>query len=237
MEEKTFNGYELSRKWFDFCFENPERIKPNHTAMYFFAIEHCNRLGWKRKFGFPSTMVMEAIGIKSYNTYIKTLNDLIDFGFIIILEKSKNQYSANIIALSKNTKALTKALTKAIVKHTSKQSESIDSIDKPLTIKPKNSISFYEKERDLNNSSQFIKEYNQIISYISGKNDLERPLNEILSFPDQLTYKQFEKLFTKAKSKTFSFKETLMTITNKKDYWHKKTSLYLTINGWINRAS
>lgn len=118
------NSYELSRSWFDFCFENPEKIKPSHTAVYFFAIEHCNRLGWKDKFGFPTSMVMEAVGIKSYNTYTKTLNDLVSFGFIKMVEKSKNQYSANIIALSKFDKAQYKALDKALVKHSTKQSES-----------------------------------------------------------------------------------------------------------------
>lgn len=131
------NGYDLSRVWFDWCFENPERIKPNHSALYFFCIEHCNRLGWKKKFGLPTNMAKEAIGIKSYGTYISTLNDLVDFGFIEMIEKSKNQYSSNIIALSKFDKALSKALDKATVKHTSKQvqstHQSIDSIDKPLT--------------------------------------------------------------------------------------------------------
>lgn len=128
------NGYELSRSWFDFCFENPEKIKPNHTAVLFFAVEHCNRLGWKKKFGLPSSMVMEAIGIKSYNTYKKTLDELVNWGFIEMIEISKNQYSSNIVALSKNNKALDKALDKALIKHTSKQSEStsesIDSINK-----------------------------------------------------------------------------------------------------------
>jgi len=132
------NGYDLSRTWFDFCFENPEKIKPNHSALYFFAIEHCNRLGWKDKFGFPSAMVMEVIGIKSYNTYINTLNDLVNWGFIKMIEKSKNQYSSNIIALSNFDKALAKALDKALIKHGSKQRESTDqsisSIDKQRTI-------------------------------------------------------------------------------------------------------
>ena len=68
---KDINGYSLSRSWFNFCFENPEKIRPNHTALYFFIIEHCNRLGWKAKFGLPTTMTMEAIGIRSYNTYKK----------------------------------------------------------------------------------------------------------------------------------------------------------------------
>lgn len=131
------NGYDLSRNWFNWSFENPELISPNHTALYFFCIEHCNRLGWKQKFGLPTTMAKEAIGIKSYNTYIKTLNDLVEWGFIKLIEKSTNQYSANIIAISKFNKANDKALDKALIKHGTKQREStqqsIDSIDKQET--------------------------------------------------------------------------------------------------------
>ena len=129
------NGYDLSRSWFDWSFENPERINPNHTALYFFIIEHCNRLGWKEKFGLPTTMAKEAIGIRSYNTYINTLNDLVEFGFIKLIEKSKNQYSSNIVALSNFDKAPDKALDKALIKHTTKQYESIDSINKQETNK------------------------------------------------------------------------------------------------------
>ncbi len=131
------NSYELSRNFFNWCFENPDKISPNHAALYFFCIEHCNRLGWKDKFGLPTTMAKEAIGIRSYNTYITTLNELVEFGFIKLIEKSKNQYSSNIIALSKFNKAQAKALDKALIKHGSKQSEStgesIDSIDKQET--------------------------------------------------------------------------------------------------------
>jgi len=121
--------FTLSRNWFNFSFENPELISPNHTALYFFCIEHCNRLGWKEKFGLPTTMAKDAIGIRSYNTYINTLNDLVEWGFIKMIEKSKNQYSSNIVALSKFDKALDKALDKAIIKHVTKQRESISSID------------------------------------------------------------------------------------------------------------
>ncbi|WP_051289072.1 hypothetical protein [Chryseobacterium daeguense] len=134
------NIYDLSRKFWDFAFENPDKIKPNHGAMYFFAVEHCNRLGWKEKFGFPTVMAMEAIGIKSYNTFINTLKDLVEYGFIEMIEKSKNQYSANIIALSNFDEAHNKALDKALMKHGTKQSESteqstdesIDSINKQI---------------------------------------------------------------------------------------------------------
>lgn len=131
------NSYDLSRNFWNWAFDNPEKISPNHAAVYFFAIEHCNRLGWKEKFGLPTTMAKEAIGIKSYNTYINTLHDLVEWKFIKMIETSKNQYSANIVALSNFNKALNNALDKALIKHASKQSEStsesIGSIDKQVT--------------------------------------------------------------------------------------------------------
>ena len=151
------NSYELSRKWFDWCFENPEKISPNHSAMYFFIIEHCNRLGWKSKFGLPMEMTKDAIGMKNYRTYTKTFNDLVEWGFIDVVQKSKNQYSSCIIAIVKNTKATTKALDKALQTHNQKQGKSIVCIDKPInneTIKQDNSFSFdsfwniYDKKVD-----------------------------------------------------------------------------------------
>ena len=132
------NSYQLSRTFFDWCFENPEKISPTHIAMYFFIIEHCNRLGWKEKFGLPTVMVKDAIGIRNFRTYANTLNDLVEWGFIIMIEKSKNQYSSNIIAIvadaKAHTKAHTKALDKAMQKQIQKQSNSIVSIDKQETI-------------------------------------------------------------------------------------------------------
>lgn len=143
------NSFELSRNWFNFCFDNPELIKPIHSAVFFFAIEHCNRLGWKEKFGFPSQMTMEAIGVKKHQTYSKALNDLIEWGFIELIERSRNQWSANIIRISavpKNGIARGKALDKATTKHGAKQrhstgqstGQSTDSIVKPINHKPLN---------------------------------------------------------------------------------------------------
>jgi len=136
------NGYQLSRVWFDFRFENPEKISPNHTAIYFFAIEHCNRLGWKEKFGFPTQMTMDALGIKKHQTYIKYFNELVEWGFLKLIQKSRNQYSANIISLLLAKPKNGKALDKAFIKHAAKQTQtngqstgqSKDSIDKQETI-------------------------------------------------------------------------------------------------------
>jgi hypothetical protein len=147
------NSYELSRNFVDWAFENPDKIKPIHYAIYFFSIEHCNRLGWKDKFGLPSQMVMEAIGVKNWRTYSSGLNELVDFGFIKMIETSRNQYSSNIVAIVKNTKASTKASTKAldkalqqhVQKQGAKQSQSTVSIDKQLNNLTNNNLTNKQK--------------------------------------------------------------------------------------------
>lgn len=117
------NGYELSSNFFEWCYENPEKVNPSHVAIYFFAIEHCNKLGWKEKFGFPTSYAMEAVGIKKHSTFIHYFNDLIEWGFFTLIQKSTNQFTANIIsiAMPKNGKAQGKAMVKAIVRHGEKQ--------------------------------------------------------------------------------------------------------------------
>lgn len=142
----TTSGYDLSRQWFDFAFENPELISPNHAAIYFFAIEHCNRLGWREKFGFPTQMAMDAVGIKKHSTYMRYFNDLVNWGFFKLVQKSSNQYSANIICLSNALPKTGKALGKAIKNHAAKQMKSMGqstgqskrSINKPINNKPIN---------------------------------------------------------------------------------------------------
>lgn len=138
-EEVTY--YELSRAFFNWSFENADKINPNHVALYFFCLEHNNRLAQKNNFKLPMEMAMEAIGIKNYKTWSKTFQDLIDFGFIELIQKSTNQYSANRIALVKNTKASYKARGKALdiatLKHSQKQGEKqvhgIVGVNKPIT--------------------------------------------------------------------------------------------------------
>ena len=139
------NGYEFSRLWFDFSFVNAGKVKPVHTAVCFFAIERCNRLGWKEEFGFPTDLAMEALGIRNYKTYIRALQDLVDWGFIKWIRKSQNQYTANVIALVKNTEAPPKALDKAMSQHPPKQVQSTASIDKQLNNKQINHKTYFKR--------------------------------------------------------------------------------------------
>jgi hypothetical protein len=173
------SSYDLSRAFFDWSFENPEKVKTIHIAIYFFAIEHNNRLGWKEKFGFPSGMAMEAIGVKNYSTYISALKELVEFGFIEMVEKSKNQYSANIImlnsAIPKNSKANSKALDKAFIKHGIKQSKSTGESNSESTVQSTmQSNDTIDKQINNITIEQTNKETNELISTeISDSENLE----------------------------------------------------------------
>ena len=165
MKDKL-NSYELSRAFINFAFDNPEKINPNHYAIYFFAIEHCNRLGWKDKFGFPTMMACDAVGIKKAQTFIKYFNDLEEWGFIKVVERSRNQYSANIISLINAEPKKGEALDKAMVNHAAKQSLSNSPVDKQVNKEQYN--------KDLDRYQLFIKKWNEIkgTPYRGSKNDI-----------------------------------------------------------------
>jgi len=223
-------GYELSRQWFDWSYENPDKINPNHTALYFFIIEHFNRMGQPSKFGLPMEMAKCAIGIKNYRTYSKTFEDLIEWGFISLIQRSKNQWSANVIALVKNTKAHTKALSKATQKHSQKQVHGTVGIIKPITLEPNN----LEQERETKvstHSPDFIKKYENF------NNWLEKNASQVLKLQKPITIDEYKSICKKIEDKEFTHAVAMDVLTamgNKKDLLKKYVSGYHTLLSWIS---
>jgi hypothetical protein len=136
------NGYDLSRRWFDFAFENAE-AKCQHTALFMWIIELNNRLGWKEQFGLPTHATMEGLHIGNKSTYINALRDLAKWNFIQIVSESKNQYASTVVSLcrSKKVTAHVTALDTALIH----QSNGIDMGSVPIdkqrnqeTKKPRN---------------------------------------------------------------------------------------------------
>lgn len=202
------NIFNIYRSFWNYAFENPEKIKPTHIAIFSFAVEHCNRLGWKKKFGLPTSMVMEAIWIKSYASYKKAFDELIDFWLIEIIEFSKNQYSSNIIALKEFDKAPTKALDKALQKHHTKHSQSTASINKQDNKEQINKEQI-NKEQEVIDYQEEIK---KIIDYwnllLKNKYTItDNLLNEYKRIRDKYSKEDIKKslwnYFDKAKEETY----------------------------------
>ena len=236
MSNEKINGYDLTRNWFNFCFENPEKINPSHTAIYCFAIEHCNRLGWKDKFGFPTMMVCDALGIKKASTYIKYFNDLALWGFIEVVERSTNQYSANIICLSSAKPKKGEALDKAILNHRDKQTVSIGiskvPIDKQLTTKqpttkPIDDIILYPSFEDFwnmydkksGNKSKCEKNWNKHIHSVK-----EKIINHVEDYVKSTPDKQYRKNPETYLNQSHWENEILNNLNNSKDENRKQVS-------------
>jgi len=245
--------YNLSRNFFNWSFENPHKITPNHIALYFFCIEHCNRLGWKQNFGLPTTMAKEAIGIRSYNTYKKTLDELVEFGFIKMIEVSKNQYSSNIIALSKFDKALDKPLDKALIKHLTKQSESTqqsnDSIDIQYTNKqeyvaistPTKILGFNYRPLYEDTNEEFRKMYDKVFytSWLSINEYLDNNCKFLRMWENQITIYEFKKIYDRIQKKEISInhvRQALLDLDGSRQAKEKYNSVNHGLNTFIKTA-
>lgn len=165
------NTYELSRSIFDYSYVHPDKIKPGHIAVYFFIIDHCNRLGDKEKFGLPTMMTCEAIGIAKPSTMITYLLDLAAWDFITIHARSSNQYSTNIISINKPATpkkggAIGRAIGKRKASNVISTNISIDPIDKQETLETKE----LKDTTSLSNFKNFIKPtLDELINYFEQK--------------------------------------------------------------------
>ncbi len=112
--KQFYNGYELTSWWFNFVSENSDKVECKHTALYLYIVEMFNKRNWVETIGLPTDFTMGVLNISSYKTYSNTLNDLIEFGFIKLVEKSKNQHTSNKVALVKNAKASSSHIPKQI---------------------------------------------------------------------------------------------------------------------------
>lgn len=108
------SGYELSRQWFDFLFENPDLTNVSQTALYMWLIELNNRKGFSEKFVFNSDEACSYTGIKDRKTVWSALNKLSEYGFVTIVKKATNQNQVTTISIINNKVKSKGCLDKAI---------------------------------------------------------------------------------------------------------------------------
>lgn len=175
------NGYNLTRSWFNYKFENPKKVRHVHSDMYFYIVDLWNRLGQKNEFGLPTDVAMECLGIGSYNTYKKTLIDLIDFGFIVLVKDSRNQHHSKVVALSFFDKATDKPLDKATIKATDKPT---DTIYKQVNKETKNKI--YKSFAHLSIS---VIDFDKLVESGYSKTQVDNVLESIENYVSNKKYK------------------------------------------------
>ena len=122
------NGYNLTRAWYQFKFDNPSKVRHIHSDAYFYIVDLWNRLGQKNEFGLPTSVTMESLQIGSYNTYKKCIDELVEFGFIEVVRNSVNQHTSKIIKLCKIEVVALSYIDKATIKATDKPTD--QAIDK-----------------------------------------------------------------------------------------------------------
>lgn len=110
----SMNGYDLSHKFFEWAFNNREDFKPAVSALYFYLVEICNTLGWKKEFSISAKECMEGMGVSGYNTYKSAFDVLCKHGFIKVVKKSCNHYQANVITLLNFDRVTDKVTNKVI---------------------------------------------------------------------------------------------------------------------------
>jgi hypothetical protein len=140
-----FNGYELSNGWFEFLKNNVSIVKTNHSALYNYIIHKANKLGWPDEFGLPSENSMHASGFNNYKSYKRTLDDLVEFGVIRLIQESKNQHTSTVIALVNLSKAHTKALPKQSLSNDQSTAKATTKAE-PTYINSKNDINYLNNE-------------------------------------------------------------------------------------------
>jgi len=224
------NTYNLSRDFFSFSYEKKE-CKAIHAGLYFFIVDLNNRLAWKNEFGLPTHDTMEALSIGNKNTYLTTLRELQEWGFIRIVSEAKNQYQSCIISLccSNNEPALDTALDTALIRHHTQHcsstghgtASSTDTIYKQINKETNKQINketkkgespFSEKNLEKiyeNLQDEDIDEFEKFYSYWTEKNMQEKERWESQEFFD------IEKRFIswKEKSKTFGTQKKEITAT------------------------
>jgi predicted nucleic-acid-binding Zn-ribbon protein len=75
--------------------------------------------------------------------------------------------------------------------------------------------------------------YEKFVKFLYGENELGRRLVKLTKMKDQVSFNQFEKLIAKAVEKGKRITELCLSIENNKQSY---TSLYLTLNTWLNKG-
>jgi hypothetical protein len=91
-------GYEIERLFFDLIAENEairSKVKSYHSSLHRYLVFLCNKFYWKNPIDVHTSEAMLYSGIGDHRTYKQALQDLSEWGLIIWVFQTKNQWRAN----------------------------------------------------------------------------------------------------------------------------------------------
>jgi hypothetical protein len=94
--------FDYFNNFYQWIEDNPDKVDPYITAVYFALLNRANKSGWKDKFAIILIDLQETCGINSRTTMLKTLSKLEEFGFLQTVSTTQNQYKNRIISLPLN---------------------------------------------------------------------------------------------------------------------------------------
>jgi len=84
--EPQVNGFKQVELFYEWLEDNPSKdVSPVHISLYFALLMHNSELGWKKWFLFPPYLAREMALVSSRSSYVKILDDLIEWGLIATL--------------------------------------------------------------------------------------------------------------------------------------------------------
>ena len=98
--------FDYFNNFYQWIEDNPDKVDPYITAVYFALLNRANKSGWKDKFAIILIDLQETCGINSRTTMLKTLAKLEEFGFLQTVSTTQNQYKNRVIRLPLNEKHL-----------------------------------------------------------------------------------------------------------------------------------
>jgi len=91
---------ELTAAWFKWVAEHPAHARHIHFALYYFLVFYNAQIKWPPKFVFSLEEAKHHLGDAATSTYAGALNDLIEWGFVNLIQRGANQYRPTVISLT-----------------------------------------------------------------------------------------------------------------------------------------
>jgi uncharacterized phage protein (TIGR02220 family) len=164
------NGFEQIKSFYQWVFNNPDKIRPTHISLYLFLWNQANRANWAYWFKCPYDLAMQGACIGNNKTYYKCLDELKEWK-LIEYQKGINNFRAPLIHLVQLYDSA--QLTEQVSVPQSAQQSAQQSVQLPA----QQSAHIYKLIT--NNIKPITENIEEILLFLENKEKIKNNLNDI----------------------------------------------------------